>query len=212
MLEATSVPIDHPEGCGCGSVTYDHRRADLGPITVLTQPLEPFILEALDRIAPSDLPEFRFEATLRDLRRRLARELAAGGFGPTWLLDWIVDNIHFQARLFAELTGSGRMAVRLDALIDDGCPRFHVDNVRYRLLCTLRGPGTEWLDPRATAAGLGEDAVPAGAIRRLERGAIALLRGGLGATPTRPGLLHRSPHIEGTGIARLLLVIDDADG
>jgi hypothetical protein len=84
---------------------------------------------------------------------------------------------------------------------DDACARFHVDNVRARLLCTYRGPGTEYADLAAAAAG------PEG---RLARGAVAVFRG-LRWEGAGVGLLHRSPPIDGTGATRLLLAIDAAD-
>ena len=86
---------------------------------------------------------------------------------------------------------------------------FHTDDVRYRQLCTYRGTGTEWIEPRAVErSGSGRPLDPS-SMRRLERGAIAFIRGAKGATLDRPALVHRSPKIEGSGLTRLLLVIDD---
>lgn len=34
------------------------------------------------------------------------------------------------------------------------------------------------------------------------------MRGGQGATPDRPGVLHRSPAIAGTGSVRLVFAVD----
>ncbi|MBL8949284.1 MAG: DUF1826 domain-containing protein, partial [Myxococcaceae bacterium] len=38
---------------------------------------------------------------------------------------------------------SGR--VQLSTLTTRGCPRFHIDAVGMRMLCTYLGPGTEWI-------------------------------------------------------------------
>lgn len=63
--------------------------------------------------------------------------------------------------------------------------------------------------PRVAALLAPGEGPPSDAIRRLDRGAVALLRGERGATSDRPAVLHRSPPIAGTGIVRLLLTIDD---
>ena len=36
-----------------------------------------------------------------------------------------------------------------------------------------------------------------------------MIRGGKDTTPEKPGVLHRSPAIAGTGIVRLFLAIDE---
>ena len=111
-------------------------------------------------------------------------------------------------RFDGELAGTERIRLRLETITDDACERFHTDNVRLRLLCTHRGPGTQWLDPKTVAHASHDQAISATAVRHLERGAVALIRGS--RDPARPGLLHRSPPIAGTGMVRLPLVVDEA--
>ena len=41
------------------------------------------------------------------------------------------------------------VGLRLEIIERAMCPRFHVDHVGIRMLCTYRGPGTEWLDDEA---------------------------------------------------------------
>ena len=127
---------------------------------------------------------------------------------PSWLAEWLAANVSFQLRLFGQIVRSSTFKLRLETVRDDGCTRFHTDAVRYRLLCTYRGPGTEWIDPKALSDHSHGRPLDPARIRRLERGAVAFMRGAKGATPERPALVHRSPKIAGTGSIRLLLVID----
>lgn len=198
----------HGEGCGCEVQALKYDPPDTGPIVVMRQPLEAFITASLDAVPAEILPNLRLACTLRTLRPQLVRGLARGGFEPRWLADWLVENVLFQARLFSELTNADALRLRLEAIDDDGCCRFHTDNVRHRLVCTYRGPGTEWIDPKAAANAEAGVPIDADSIRQLERGAIALMRGGKGASADRPGLVHRSPRIAGTGTVRLLLAIE----
>lgn len=181
------------------------------PIAIMPQTVDPMIAEALDLIPQEQLPQMICEGPPPAIAKQLQTGLLQAAIGPDWLAAWLLQNISFQVKLFGQLTQSPALRLRLEVVTDDGCPRFHTDSVRYRLLCTFRGPGTEWLDPKAVWSQQSGRPVDGASVRQLERGAIAFIRGSLGATPDRPALLHRSPAIEGKGIARLLLVIDSAD-
>lgn len=165
---------------------------------------------ALDAVPAASLPQLRVIGDVGLISRSVEAALRAAGFAPPWLSDWLSEDIVFLARWFQNRVGAGRLLVRLETVDDDACRRFHADNVRFRLVTTYRGPGTQWLSP-ADANGLEDDqTLSADRIRRLERGHVAILRGAREATPDHPGLLHRSPPIEGSGVTRLFLAIDDA--
>ena len=173
-----------------------------GPISVIPRTLEPGVLKALDALPSACLPHIR--------ARSIDAALRSFGFAPPWLSEWLSDDVVFLARLFKNLVGAERVLVRLEAIQDNACQRFHTDNVRFRLVTTYRGPGTEWLSS-ADASILQEDHVSlVGKILRLDRSQVAVMRGARGATADRPGLLHRSPRIAGSGTTRLFLAIDDA--
>ena len=65
--------------------------------------------------------------------------------------------------------------------------------------------------PRPEHAVLPDGEAP-DSIRRMDRGWIAVMRGGKAATPDVPALPHRSPPIAGTGETRLFVAIDEALG
>jgi hypothetical protein len=172
--------------------------------------LDPSIAAALDEVPAASLPNLRLEGDLDAVQPALAEELGNVGFGPPWLRSWLTDDVSFLARLFQDLTGERHLQVRVEAVDDDACTRFHADNVRFRLVSTYRGPGTQWVVPNALALHQPDEDPPSYAIRQLGRGEVAIMRGRRAETPDCPSLLHRSPPIAGTGIVRLFLAIDEA--
>jgi hypothetical protein len=181
-----------------------------GPIGILPRLLDPAVAAELDALPVHRLPHFRLEGDLKSLRREVQLRLAEAGFGPNWLAEWLVDDLSFLGLMYEQLTAATRLCFRLDVVEDDACRKFHVDNVRYRLVTTYRGPGTEWLPPHGLANAPQGSPIPSAQIKQLDRGWVAIMRGAQGATADHPGVLHRSPPIDGAGIARLFLAINEA--
>lgn len=180
-----------------------------GPISIVARPIPGAVTAALDALPSDALPELRYEGSVAGLRPELRRAVTGRIPAPRWLANWLVDDVVEKAELMAELTSAPALRVRLDVIDDDRCRKFHVDDVRLRLLTTYRGPGTQWVSPQV-AARLAPGALPPDdAIRNLPRGHVALMRGGKGGTAARPGILHRSPPIAGSGVVRLFLAIDE---
>lgn len=180
-----------------------------GPIGILPRALDPTVAAELDALPVHRLPRLRLEGDLKTLRREAQLHLAESEFGPGWLAEWLVNDMSFLGLMFAQLTGAQRLCLRLDVVEDDACRKFHVDNVLYRLVTTYRGPGTEWVPPHALATARQNSPISSDQIRQLDRGWVAIMRGSRDATAGRPGVLHRSPPIEGKGIARLFLAINE---
>ena len=180
-----------------------------GSIGIMARALDPVFLQAIDGVAGDRLPNLRLTGGIDALRRSIDHELKNCGFTPDWLAQWLSQDAVFLARVFVELTGAPRLRLRLETVVDDACRRFHPDNVRFRLVTTYRGPGTEWISPRdATTTPSGAELLDA-RIRRLDRGHVAIMRGCRAATADLPALLHRSPPIAGSGVTRLFLAIDE---
>jgi len=203
-LRARQVPgapealiVDEPEGLS--AIGWP------GTALVLWRRQVPSDLAALlDALPFDELPHLRFEAIAAD---RVGEVLAAA-LGPrAGKLAPLLADVADLARLYARATGSAPIRLRLEAIRDDACRRFHADQVRARLLCTYRGPATEWLaarDVRLAADGYVADPEP-GAIRRLERFEVGLFAGALSPR----SCVHRSPPLSGSGRDRLLLVVDE---
>lgn len=110
------------------------------------------------------------------------------------------------ACLFVDICGVTPVRIRLETVEDDGCRRFHFDNVAMRLVVTYRGPGTQWVSPEYAAAAYAQQADYNGPLNEIDTGDVALFRGKrsnvLGMT------LHRSPPKVDDACPRLVGVID----
>ncbi len=129
---------------------------------------------------------------------------------------WMTADVAVLLGRFAQLTNASRLRVVFGAVRGYRCRKFHVDYVRFRLVTTYLGPGTEWLpehavhrralgqpvdDPRAANQAIVRDD---SAVRRAGTGDVIAMKGAL-HTPGF-GAVHRSPPIEGTGQLRVVLV------
>jgi hypothetical protein len=107
------------------------------------------------------------------------------------------------AARFAALMNTRQVSVRVEAVDGNACTRMHADYTDVRLILTLAGPGTEHL--------AGDN--PTAPVQQLATGHIGLFKGhqypGAAAGRHSP-CLHRSPQIAGSGLRRLVLVIDTA--
>ena len=111
---------------------------------------------------------------------------------------------------FTALTGEEAVRVRLEGLRGRGCHRWHADAVGLRLLCTYRGPGTEWLDLPGGAAAARRLEHPAIAPRRLGAGDVAVVKGEGWPGNAGNGCIHRSPPNAEDAPLRLVLCLDQA--
>lgn len=117
--------------------------------------------------------------------------------------------------VYAILADAERIGVRFCITRGQPCPRFHVDRVGLRLICTLRGPGTEWLDHadvdrRLLGTRDADDARsglmrPGARIQRLEALDVALFKGESWPGNAGRGAVHRSPSPDGTWRAMVTL-------
>lgn len=123
-------------------------------------------------------------------------------------------------QIYCDLLGCPGAGVRLEVVAGAMCPRFHVDRVGIRMLCTYRGPGTEWLDDRDAdrrllgrgAEGASDEAsglmLDPKAVQVVPTFAIALLKGSLWQGNVGRGIIHRSPAVADMESPRVLLAID----
>lgn len=132
--------------------------------------------------------------------------------------DALADDLRLLAEMLGELLDAPAVGLRLEVVRGAMCPRLHVDRVGIRMLCTYRGPGTEWVDDAAVdrrflgaAAGGKPDEVsgllrPDHRIERVPPFAVALLKGSLWQGNGGRGIVHRSPGV-GEGL-RVLVALD----
>lgn len=132
----------------------------------------------------------------------------------------LLSEIGWLTRVYTDLLGCPSAALRIEALDRPMCPRFHVDRTGIRLVCTLRGPGTEWLhDGWADRSRLGpgsrgladEDSglmLPGAEVERIPTFALGLLKGSLWQGNAGRGAIHRSPQIDPHDAPRVMLSLD----
>lgn len=107
--------------------------------------------------------------------------------------------------MYACLFDVDQIGLRLSVLNKAMCPRFHVDHVVCRMICTYWGPGTEWLpDNSVNRKAVGrpvsnsemvsvENPHNEADIKQLGEGCVALLKGEKWPGNEGRGLVHRSP-------------------
>ncbi|CUQ67313.1 DUF1826 domain-containing protein [Candidatus Nitrospira inopinata] len=114
---------------------------------------------------------------------------------------------------FASIAPAGNLYLSLRKTREQSCPLFHVDRYPLRLLCTLRGPGTEWLDDeQVNRKGLGQGdnrkvAPPHATVYAAQPFQILVLKGDGGCGTSR-GVVHRSPIVPASSDGRWYLRID----
>lgn len=175
--------------------------------------IEGFIYQALKLFGPLELSqpvnpsEFNY-TNLWPQTRQL------DGY-DTWLAD-----IELLTTAFCELFELKQAGLRLRTLKTAMCPRFHVDRVPARMICSYGGIGTEWLpeyalDRRKLGMGSGglDDAqsgliVDQTAIRRMPAYAVGLMKGEAWEGNEGQGFVHRSPTPTAVQPRRLVLTLD----
>jgi hypothetical protein len=115
--------------------------------------------------------------------------------------------------LWVKLVGDVPLRVQLSTIENQKCPRFHIDNVGLRLLCTYAGPGTEWIaepaldrDRLRTCSMRDAPLRPGGQVSQVERLDVLIMKGSAWPGNGQRGAVHRSPHVHGQ--RRLVLTLD----
>lgn len=122
----------------------------------------------------------------------------------------LLSDIRALAFAFAAIADVPALRIRLEAITGPACHRWHADAIGLRLLCTYRGPGTEWLAlPGGARAARGLDAGSPCTPGRLATGAVAIFKGEAHPGNAGWGCIHRSPPAGPGARARLLLCLDE---
>jgi hypothetical protein len=108
------------------------------------EPLRAFVTEYLRRPDEIDLAEVvQFE------QFDFASLLPGCEENPGYVIWW--QDVARLTSAFCDLFEIERVGLRLRTLDKPMCPRFHVDHVPCRLVCTYGGIGTEWLPDACVA-------------------------------------------------------------
>jgi len=171
------------------------------------------ISQELSALAPSDLPDVRCSTSLETFDDDVSMLLEEQGFDPSAFPNWRADLLSL-ADYYFSVSGRREVTLRLQTTNKNGCRRFHVDHTNLRLLCTYRGPGTEWLaDEQVDRSALGAG-VPNSDIIRFGEPAqfapfwVGIMKGKAYPGNSAHGLVHRSPQVELCGRMRVLFCLD----
>lgn len=193
---------------------------------VLTQIFEPDVqLAQWQRPSNSAIADW-LETSLGNLGSGSRQYISPGAlpdlsqFPPGPGRDALAQDLQLLAEMLGELLDAKQIGIRLEVVRNAMCPRLHVDNVGMRLLCTYRGPGTEWVEehsvdrrflghrsgglPDATSGLL----APNHQIESIPPFAVGLLKGALWQGNSGRGMVHRSPMVENP--PRVLVALDAA--
>lgn len=122
-----------------------------------------------------------------------------------------IEDVALVVDMFACLFDIESIGIRMAVLDAAMCPKFHVDRVPCRLVCTYAGAGTEW-HPNEQVRRFEDgtlEPLPEAKPQTLSMGDVALLKGEAWEGNEGRGLVHRSPSATGT-TRRLLLTLDFA--
>ncbi len=165
---------------------------------IWSRSLPPTVENWLDQIAARNLPDGRYIVKPSDVASSIKALFALQGLVSTPALTWLSKDAEQLSHCACEIAGTEWVRLRLEKVDDNACSKLHVDNVVARMICTYRGPGTQ----------LGFDASTPDEIQTVPTGIPVLLKGKRWSTEVAPDLRHRSPAIKGTGITRLVLVLE----
>lgn len=182
-------------------------------LSLWQRPYQQAIARELSSLQAYDLPDARRWTSTASFDDDLCALLGQRDLDPSAFRARRID-LGRLAALFFRMSGERDVALRLETTEGDACRRFHVDRTHLRLLCTYRGPGTEWLrDGQVDRAALtdgapNDDIIRLGEPARFETFWVGVLKGDAYPGNAGHGLVHRSPPIAGTGQTRVLFCLD----
>lgn len=175
-------------------------------LTIWQRTLPDDLVRWISELPAHLLPNGRVLARLRDMDSALGSIFHACGTPGGAMRTALKSDIMRLARIFARIADVPLVDLRIEAIDDDACKKFHRDSVPFRLLVTYRGPSTQWVLPCDAERAIASQRDFDGPIKEIPIGSVALFRGALGAA--NRGVVHRSPPIAGTGITRLFLCLN----
>ena len=126
---------------------------------------------------------------------------------------FVADIVRLYSRFLSKIT-TNIVELQIKIIDSDLCRYFHIDSYRQRLLCTYKGPGTEWLDP----SNVDQESLKNGAYHQIAKDVNkihkakpfeVLLIKGTRYEGSEKVIVHRSPPIKKSKKTRVLLKIDE---
>jgi hypothetical protein len=133
---------------------------------------------------------------------------------PSRTLRFLKGDVGRWLDTLARFASVDRLRYFLGRVDTDRCSKFHVDYVRYRLMATYVGPGTEWIPnelvhrpaldypPECSETANSSIVKDLSGVQHARTDEVLILKGRLGGL----GAVHRSPHISGSGQVRFVMI------
>lgn len=123
--------------------------------------------------------------------------------------DSLLAHLALLTEVLVELLDCPAVGLRFTRVDRAMCPFWHTDRVTLRLLCTYRGPGTQWLADQT----IDRAALPAMREAKLsfvesQPGDLVLLKGSAWPHNAHLGAVHRSPAVDPASPGRTLVTLD----
>ncbi|MEM1233220.1 MAG: DUF1826 domain-containing protein [Pseudomonadota bacterium] len=154
----------------------------------------------IDGLSEYELPKARIILRPGDVQRAMTDLFDSYALAACDARTMLIDDVAALAHIFSHLVDAPFLRLRLDVITTNACRKFHTDLLTARLICTYRGTGTQY--------GVSDLGAEPDHVLTTSTGSAIVLRGHLWPAATAPDILHRSPPIEGTGEARLVLILD----
>jgi len=180
-------------------------------LSLWQRPQDPDIVNEVQALRATQLRDVRRSTSLQSFDDDFRVLLQKQGVDPRDF-TFLHADLHRLVSLFAKIAPGPEFRFRLFTTDRDDCRRFHLDRTSLRLMCTYRGPGTEWLtDAQVDRVALTKSAPNESIIRfgepsHFEPFWVGILRGD--SKNAGQGLVHRSPPVSGSGEIRLLFCLD----
>lgn len=171
-------------------------------LSIWQRRLSPALATDVNRLMGAAQCDVRLNAPLAGLAGGLAAALVEANLPA---VPTLVADIVALAEQAAPLMMAAAFDMRLEIVTGNACRKFHADYVPLRLITSYAGPGSQWLSNEDADALAGGAAIEQLDVRQLLAGEVALFKGRL---LTGTPIIHRSPPIAGTGVRRLMLVIN----
>jgi Protein of unknown function (DUF1826) len=190
---SSAVVANHPS-------VFEHIFADAVTVCIWNRQPDPILTSYLRDSAGSGSWERRARV---DVAAPQFEELLTGFKADVGRVRWATE-LSALVDLFATLTDSRTVGLRVTATDRATCPRFHSDQVGLRLLCSWLGEGTEWLAEEDVIRGPAErpdmttrfaagPVRPGGVVRQMRQFAVGVFKGELWPENRGRGAMHRSP-------------------
>ena len=174
------------------------------PFMLKRRELPDWVRDEMETLAQNMPEEIQLTTSLAEILQRLHTSL--GFLRNEKLKTWLIEDISACVNWLSSVSNTTGFNIKLEVITERMCPKFHVDRVPMRLLCTYVGPGTEWTDANTAYSVNFEEPFDPENISQVPSEGILIFSGAHGANSLAP-LWHRSPDVP-QGVRRILLCVN----